>query len=220
MRHFCKVGVFMDIKQFLRDNFFLFNGLNDSVIDKILSFDGIKEEYYSQGDVMQNNKTLCRIGIIVKGKAIIKSGDDGVIIRKLAKNDVFGVAGLFDSPTHLTTVNAITDCYVITMNKDFIERCMQEEKSISVKYIEFLAKRISFLNTKINAYTAKSAENKLYTYLLQLPRNENVIDLTVDMSTIAKLIGIGRATLYRAFEKLEQNGTIIKQDKKIILNEV
>ena len=40
------------------------------------------------------------------------------------------------------------------------------------------------------------------------------------MSTIAKMIGIGRATLYRAFEKLEKNGTITKQDKKIILNEV
>jgi hypothetical protein len=34
------------------------------------------------------------------------------------------------------------------------------------------------------------------------------------------MLGIGRATLYRAFDKLEQNGTIIKKDKKIFLNEV
>ena len=210
----------MDIKQFLRDNFFLFNDLDDKKIEKILTIKGISEEHYSQGDIMQNNKTLCKIGIIVKGKAIIKSGDDGVIIRKLNSNDIYGAACLFDLPKHLTIVKAVTDCTVITMNKEFIEGCILEEKSISIKYIEFLAKRISFLNTKINAYTAKSAENKLYTYLLQLPRNENVIDLKVDMSTIAKMIGIGRATLYRAFEKLEKSGTITKQDKKIILNEV
>jgi DNA-binding transcriptional regulator YhcF (GntR family) len=34
------------------------------------------------------------------------------------------------------------------------------------------------------------------------------------------MIGIGRATLYRAFDKLEQNGTITKKEKIIILNEV
>lgn len=210
----------MDIKQFLRDNFFLFNGLDDKKIEKLLTIKGVTEEHYSQGDIMQNNKTLCKIGIIVKGKAIIKSGDDGVIIRKLNPKDVYGAACLFDSPTHLTIVKAVTDCQVITMNKDFVEKCILEEKSISINYIEFLAKRISFLNTKINAYTAKSAENKLYAYLLQLPREKNVIDLKVDMSTIAKMIGIGRATLYRAFEKLEKNGTITKNVKQIILNEV
>ena len=210
----------MNIKEFLIENFFLFKGLDDKKVEKLLNFKGIYEEYYSQGDIMQNNKTLCKIGIIVKGKAIIKSGDDGVIIRKLNAKDIYGAACLFDLPKHLTFVKAVTDCTVITMNKEFIERCILEEKNVSINYIEFLAKRISFLNTKINAYTAKSAENKLYTYLLQLPREENVIDLKVDMSTVAKMIGIGRATLYRAFEKLEKSGTITKQDKKIILNEV
>ena len=36
------------------------------------------------------------------------------------------------------------------------------------------------------------------------------------MSTLAKMIGIGRATLYRAFEKLEFSGLIIKNDKNIL----
>ena len=210
----------MDIKQFLHDNFFLFKNLDDIKIEKLLKFQGISMVQYKQGDIMQNNKTLCKIGIILKGKAIIKSGDEGVIIRKLNPKDIYGAASLFDSPKHLTIVKAITDCTVVIMNKEFVEKCMIEEKCVSFNYIEFLAKRISFLNTKINAYTAKSAENKLYTYLLQLPREENIINLKIDMSTIAKMIGIGRATLYRAFEKLEKNGTITKCDKKIILNEV
>lgn len=210
----------MDIKSYLKENFILFKNLNQNEIDKILLYDGIYEENFSQGDIMQNNKTLCKIGIIVKGKAIIKSGEDGVIIKKLEKNDVFGVASLFDNPKHLTSVIATTDCSIITMNKSFIENCIKENNKIALNYIEVLAKRVSFLNTKINAYTAKSAENKLYTYLLQLPRLNNEIELTVDMSTIAKMLGIGRATLYRAFDKLENNGIIIKNDKKIILKEV
>ena len=39
-------------------------------------------------------------------------------------------------------------------------------------------------------------------------------------STLAKMIGIGRASLYRSLEKLEGDGIIIRQDKRIILNEV
>ena len=58
----------MDMKQFLQENFFLFNGLDDKIIDKLLTIKGVYEEHYSQGEIMQNNKTLCKIGIIVKGK--------------------------------------------------------------------------------------------------------------------------------------------------------
>ena len=214
------MGANMDKKQFLIDNFFLFKGINETEICRLFSFGNANEEHYQQGDILQNNKNHCKIGIILKGKAIIKSGDDGVIIKKLSNNDIYGAASLFDNPTHLTSVIAVSDCTVLTFEKAFIERCIKENNQVSLNYISFLSQRVSFLNKKINAYTAKSAENKLYTYLLQLPRCENEIKLSVDISTIAKMLGIGRATLYRAFEKLEKNGTIIKRDKKIILNEV
>ena len=116
----------MDINKFLIENFFLFNGLDDNKVENLLTFTGICEENYSQGDIMQNNKTSCKIGIIVKGKAIIKSGDNGVIIRKLNSKDVYGAACLFDTPKHLTIVKAVTDCTVITMNKEFVEKCILE----------------------------------------------------------------------------------------------
>ena len=214
------MGINMEVKDFLKDNFFLFQGLNETEIQALLSYKGIDKKQFISGEIMQNNKTSCKIGIIIDGRAIIKSGDDGVIIRKLSKNDVFGAACLFDAPTHLTSVVAVTDCTVITLNKDFVEMCIKKNSRVAINYIEFLSKRVSFLNKKINAYTAKSAENKLYTYLLQLPQKDNEVILPVDMSTIAKMLGIGRATLYRAFDKLEQNGSIIKMDKKIILKEV
>ena len=214
------MGANMDTKQFLIDNFFLFQNINKTEIYRLFSFGSIVEEHYHQGDILQNYESDCKIGIILKGKAIIKSGNDGAIIRKLSKNDVYGVASLFDNPTHQTTVIAVADCTVLTLEKAFVERCIQENSQVSLNYISFLAQRIGFLNKKINAYTAKSAENKLYTYLSQLPRNNNEIILSMDMSTVAKMLGIGRATLYRAFDKLEQNGSIIKNDKKIIFNEV
>ena len=210
----------MEKNKFLQENFFLFNGISVKELDVLLSHEGITEHTFLQRDIIQNCNNCNKIGIIIKGKAIIRSGIDGVIINKLSKNDIYGAAALFDKPTHTTIVQAVTDCSVITMDKSFIEHCITNNSLASLNYIRFLAQKISFLNKKINAYTAKSAENKLYTYLLQLPREENKLILRQDMSTIAKMLGIGRATLYRSFEKLEKGGAITKTDKIIIFNEV
>lgn len=211
----------MNYINFIKDNFFLFINIDDDKKDYMLKFDGFSIEQYSPDEIMHNSDNNERIGVILKGKANIRSGDDGVIIKKLIPGDTYGAASLFDKPTYLTQVNASTNCLVATFNRDFVEKCIAFDSVVAKNYIAFLAKRISFLNTKINSYTAKNAENKVYSYLSQLPRNEdNSIDLKVSLSTLAKMIGIGRASLYRALEKLESDGIITKLDKKIYLNEV
>lgn len=210
----------MDKEKYLSTNFFLFNNISSETIKMFLSYPGLEECKYAQGDIIQDSTHCDKVGVVYKGKAIIRSSSDGVIINKLNKHDVYGVAALFDKPSYSTVVQALTDCTVITFDRNFIKKCIEENSIVATNYIQFLAQKISFLNKKINAYTAKSAENKLYTYLLQLPREGNALELDVDMSTIAKMIGIGRATLYRSFDKLENDGTITKIDKKIIFNEV
>ena len=198
----------------------MFKGLSLDEIERLLDDYSVTECKYSPGEIIQNNSSTKRVGIITKGKAVIRSGANGVIINKIGRNDIFGVASLFDTPCHFTTIRATTECNVIAFDKAFIEECVGNSPTFSLNYIELLSKKIGFLNEKINAYTAKSAESKLYAYLLLLPRNGNTVELSNDMSTIAKMIGIGRATLYRSFEKLINNGTITKIDKNIILNEV
>ena len=131
----------------------------------MLKFDGFSIEQYSPDEIMHNSDNNERIGVILKGKANIRSGDDGVIIKKLIPGDTYGAASLFDKPTYLTQVNASTNCLVATFNRDFVEKCIAFDSVVAKNYISFLAKRISFLNTKINSYTSKNAENKVYSYL-------------------------------------------------------
>jgi CRP-like cAMP-binding protein len=199
---------------------FLFENIDANIVDKCCTLQGCKIVDYSPQEIMQDYKTPQSIGIIISGKATIISGDNGVIIRKLAKDDIYGVAKLFDTPEHLTKVVATSKCTVLSISRDFVEGCIEIDKKIGINYITLLAKKISFLNNKISSFTAKTVDNKLYTYLLQLPRNHNKIELNTDFSAIAKMLGIGRASLYRAFEKLEKDGLIIKNNKEIIINEV
>lgn len=210
----------MNKNQFLKENFFLFKNISSDEIDRILLENNYEEKLYASKEIIQDNTSCNSLCIILSGKATVRSGKDGIILNKLNTGDVYGVAALFDKPTHSTVVIASTDCKIITMDKNFVTNCISANKQIAINYIEFLSKKIGFLNKKINACTAKSAENKLYNYLLQIPRAGNYVELNADMSTIAKMLGIGRATLYRAFEKLENNGLITKTEKTIYFNEV
>jgi CRP-like cAMP-binding protein len=219
MGHFLKGGNMESISEIL-SNIFLFNGISKTDIEHCCTFKGCEITKYSKNDVLLCAKSDKRIGIIIEGKATIISGDDGVIIKKLSQSDIYGVAILFDEPDYLTKVIATSNCTVLSISREFVQKCIEYNHKISLNYIEYLAKKISFLNDRISSYTAKSAENKLYSYLLQLPRTENTVILKNDFSAIAKMIGIGRASLYRAFDKLEENGLIRKNQKEIILCEV
>ena len=163
-----KKGSFMDIKKYLSENFFLFKGLKSSEIAKLLANETFVIEKFISGEILHSNKTTKKIGIILKGRAVIKSSDDGVIIKKLSSNDIFGAASLFDAPNYLTYVLSTTDGEMISLSEEFIKKCICTNTSLSLKYISFLSQKISFLNSKINAYTAKSAENKLLAYLNML----------------------------------------------------
>lgn len=211
----------MKYKNFIKETLFLFKNVSSDAMETMLCFDGIAIEEFSPHEIMLNSSSPEKIGLIYKGNGVIRSGDDGVILRKLGANDCFGAASLFDKHTYSTTVVASTSCVVITFNKEFIEKCISYDTTVALNYITFLAKRISFLNTKIDSFTAKNTENKLYTYLSSLPKGENnEVEIKVSLSTLSKMLAIGRASLYRSFEKLEANGIIIKNGKKIILNEV
>ncbi len=199
---------------------FLFKGTDEKIVAGCCENGGFETVTYSPADIMQSANTEKSIGIIIKGKAFITSGDDGVVIRKLFPGDVYGAAILFDSPVYLTKVIALSECTVLTVYKSFVENAISLDKKVALNYIEFLSSKIGFLNSKISSYTAKNAESKLMAYLLQLPRENGTVVLKTDYSAIAKAIGIGRASLYRSFEKLEKDGLITKNNKNIIIKEV
>ena len=96
---------------------------------------------------------------------------------------------MFDTePKYSTRVVSASQSTVLILSKDFLLKCFSKSPKIVTNYLEQLASKISFLNAKISSYTAKSAENKLLAYLMQLPRENNVVFLNTDFSSIAKMI--------------------------------
>ena len=87
-------------------------------------------------------------------------------------------------------------------------------------YLSFLSNRICYLNKKIVCLTAGSSERRLAYYLDSAlseaeDRGELTDSITVQMNTLCDMLNLGRASLYRAADKLSEDGFIMREGKTI-----
>ncbi|MBQ3888454.1 MAG: Crp/Fnr family transcriptional regulator, partial [Clostridia bacterium] len=92
----------------------------------------------------------------------------------------------------------------------------REEPRLAENYIRLLSARIHFLSEKITTLTRSGS--KLQQYLLneyRLHGQENRVTLSYNMAELARVLGIGRTTLYRELSDLEEAGIIKKNGKTV-----
>jgi CRP-like cAMP-binding protein len=88
----------------------------------------------------------------------------------------------------------------------------------AVNYIKFLSDRVAFLNRRIDSFTAPDAEKSLARFICLNATSESEYQHEVGVknySEVAQRLNIGRASLYRAFEALEDEGLISKDGKTL-----
>ena len=92
-------------------------------------------------------------------------------------------------------------------------RLLRESPDFAENYVRYLSGRIQFLSGRLDAVSAVGAEGKLAQYLLSADNGTGQV--TISATQLSARIGIGRATLYRAFETLEGEGAIAREGKVI-----
>ena len=85
-------------------------------------------------------------------------------------------------------------------------------------YVRFLTQRIQFLNRKIRYLTAGSAERRLALYLLsEIPKENVPTRLELTAVSLADLLDLGRASLYRAMDRLTEDGFLVRSGREFCL---
>ena len=94
----------------------------------------------------------------------------------------------------------------------------KQKKIIEImkNFTSILSEKICYLNKKIVSYTAGSTDQKL-AYFIGENSLDGVFCADVSISDIAIMLNMGRASLYRAFHKLSEDGYIQKDGRKIHL---
>ena len=148
------------------------------------------------------------------------SGDTHTaLLRTLEAGALFGVNGIYGSAeAPMSRLVAARACEVICVPITLWEQLLAQDVPTMQAYVRFLTERIEFLNQKIRYLTAGSSEKKLATYLLTaLPADGSFAPLPLPVANLADLLNLGRASLYRAINRLTQDGFLLRQDKSYAL---
>ncbi len=161
--------------------------------------------------------TCDRVGLVLSGKATVHTTDPSrrALLRILSKGDMFGLAGIFSDEPEMSKIYADGTCKCAFFSRETISHLLERSDAFRRNYIGFLSNRIRFLNRKIGYLTAGSAERRLALYLLSFEANE--VELSDSISALSDLLNLGRASLYRAFDKLCEDGYLLKEGKRLTL---
>ena len=200
----------------------IFNGCDPKIIEREIdrgSF--ICREYAAGETVYSPDDGEKRIIIFRTGKAHIYSTDQArsVLLRTVGAGKVIGVANLFSAEGFVSRVIADKKCETVEISDSDFARILESDVCVLRNYVSFLSDKICYLNRKIVYLTAGSAERSLATFLdsLATENGSDSFDLSMPMNSLAEMLNIGRASLYRAVEKLESDGFLIREGKKITL---
>ena len=176
---------------------------------EIVSFGAREIAYSSSADRL-------RIGILLSGKARVET-DTQALVKSLRIGELFGIANLFAEDEPFPTVILTTaEAKILFLDGETVRRLVEEEPTIRRAYLKFQSEKIVYLNRKIATLTAGSAEKRLAVFLLDY-EHDGIFIPPCPMSRLAELLGIGRASLYRAIDALCAEGLIEKQGKTIYL---
>ena len=190
---------------------FLFDDVGEESLEFCLHHAGCSERRYNKGEVIFDQTHFERaLGIVASGriKAAKLKGEQSLPLRAFGPGEIFGAAALFGGEDYVTRLEAATDCCIVFLSQPLVQDLFAREGRVALNYIRFLSDRIRFLNAKIDSFTAGSAEERLARYLLTLPVQEDTVTLPCSLSELAKALDIGRASLYRALDAIEDAGII------------
>lgn len=189
----------------------LFSGVDGESLSRLLERAELCR--VSRGETIYSPHRFRRcLGVLLEGR--VRVSKDNLVVSTLEKGDVFGAAALFtDEEDYATTLTALSDCELVLIHQDGVKTLLRESGSFAENYVRYLSGRIRFLSARLDTVSAGSAERKLCQYLLSAA--DGAGQVTISATQLSARIGVGRASLYRAFEVLEGEGVIRREGKSI-----
>lgn len=199
------------------DNLFLLNGLSSDDKEAIISlFD--ETIIFKKGELIYSGDSFLRaIAVIVKGKAVaVTNNERQLIMKELPAGSCFGVAAVFGhNNSYVSRVTAQVDTEICFIKESVLTELFKKYPQTAINYITFLSDKIRFLNNKLSVISGSDAEDTVLKYLISLSDGKGYATIPVSMTMLAKMLGLGRASLYRSLETLEQSGNIIRENNRI-----
>ncbi len=177
----------------------------------------------NKGDFLfKQEDTALYIYVVEAGRiCLVRYTTEGNSVRLHTSfcGESFAEAALFSQRYHC---NAIADISsrVLCYSKKEILSSLHNNTNESDIFMSLLTNQIQMLRTRLELRNILSANERVLQYLhLQTKPKSSEINLTLPLINIAHELGLAHETFYRALNKLEKEGIIIRQDKKLYFAE-
>lgn len=141
----------------------------------------------------------------------------------LGENTVFGESTYFGGSPRLTSVSALTDVELFSVDLNILMTSFTENPNLTVEMFALMAKRIHFLSAQVYSMAFLSADKKLAHILVQLGTyfkkdiSDNTFSIDYTHEEISRLIGTARTTTTKVLKLFEKKGWISLAYKNIIV---
>ena len=192
---------------------FLFQGAEELLSDAL----ALGAERFSRGETICDPATAERaLGIVLEGRAeAVAPTRERAVLAAFGPGDTFGAAALFGGRGYVSRVRAVTECAVLFLPEALLRQWFGRWPGMAAAYIAFLSGRVRFLNEKIALFTEDSARQRVYRWLCANCGEKGSLPKGLSMTKLAAGLSMGRTSLYRALEELENAGLIVRDGKRI-----
>jgi len=175
----------------------------------------------AQGDYLFHQKDpTIGIFVIKQGTVkLIRDSVDGneVIIHVAQSNDSLAEASLFSDHYHCHARTNVAS-QIFLYNKQNILACLAKDSTLSLNFIEALAKQVQRLRLLIELRSIRAPRERLMQYLNLMVDSKRSLQIETTYKDLAVTLGMTHETLYRILSLLEKEGLIARMNKTINLS--
>ncbi len=195
---------------------FLFQSLGEAEQQSV--FQSLTIQLFEKGEAIYTQYDFHKsLGFILEGEAAVLK-DNNTLLNLLEPGSCFGAAALF-APTeeYVTNIVARKAVRAVFLSGEELTQLFRTYPDMALSYITFLSGRIQFLNRKIDSFTMTTAEDAVWRWMKLNEDEKGCVAVDGGFARLARELSIGRATLYRSLARLEEEGRIVKDGARIMI---
>lgn len=137
---------------------------------------------------------------------ILSDEGEEKLLTTYEAGSIFGEASFFDGMARVSTAVAQSDCQVVRLSHEEVDRLFLEHPSLARAMITYLARTVRLLSGHVDTMSFQTADKRLARLLLNHPDAKRDIRVTHD--ELASALGVSRVTVSRLLSSFSKNGYV------------
>ena len=199
----------------------LFAGMAPAEIRRLLAREDCPLLRCPPGDEIEPGRGML---LLLGGSILIeKQTADGRFLRmrEVWPPQAVNVSALLARPPEaVSRLSAPEGCRAAVLSRRAALDALEEGGRFAVNLTELLLGKVVFLNRRITALSGHTAASRLELYLAEnaaVKDGARLVQLPCSLSEFARLLGVGRASLYRTLDAMQAEGRIRREGRIVYL---